>query len=192
MFVRQLAGLLRAGRPPSLLWTDLELIYAEEDSAFADRARPLISAVGRAAGMGLSVPDALRDVLGPVPRDTTRGIVSGAIDRLWVDLAGCLAVAEKSGAPLATILDHYAAQLEADLAGRAARETALAGPRATVVLLTWLPVVGLLLGFALGVDPAEVLFGGPLGRAALCVGILLMIVSRSWSARLVRRAESAR
>lgn len=192
LFVRQMAGLLRAGRPPSVLWADLEGVYAEDDTAFAVRARPAISAVRRASAMGLSVPEALRETLGPTPQDDAGGPVSEAFDRLWVDLAGCLTVAERSGAPLATILDQYAAQLEADLVGRAARETALAGPRATVVLLTWLPVVGLLLGVALGVQPLDVLVGDPLGRWALVMGVLLMIASRAWSGRLVRRAEAAR
>jgi tight adherence protein B len=191
MFVRQMAGLLRAGRSPSVLWTDLDRIYAEEDTTFAEEARPVIAAAGRSSALGLSVPAALRDALGPAVRGSRAAAITG-VDRLWVDLAGCLEVAERSGAPLAALLDHYATQLEADLAGRAARETALAGPRATVVLLTWLPVVGLLLGFALGADPVEVLLGHPLGRAALCSGALLMVVSRAWSGRLVRRAGSAR
>ncbi|WP_241742733.1 type II secretion system F family protein [Arthrobacter bussei] len=191
LFVRQMAGLLRAGRPPSVLWADLDAVYAEEDTGFAARARPVISAARRASALGLSVPEALSDALGPAPRDVTGGLLSEAVGRLWGDLAACLAVAERSGAPLATILDHYAAQLESEFAGRAARETALAGPRATVVLLTWLPVVGLLLGFALGVDPVQVLSTDPFGRSAFCVGVILMIVARSWSGRLVRRAESA-
>ena len=92
------------------------------------------------------------------------------------------------GAPLAGILERYAAQLDADLEGLSARETALAGPRATVVLLAWLPAVGLFLGFALGLNPLEVLLGSFLGRLALAAGLLLMIVSRIWSGALVRRA----
>ncbi len=190
LFVRQMAGLLRAGRPPSVLWIDLEGVYAKEGTGFAARARPVISAARRASALGLSVPETLSDALGAAPQDTTGGFLTEAVGRLWGDLAACLAVAERSGAPLATILDHYAAQLEAEFAGRAARERALAGPRATVVLLTWLPVVGLLLGFALGVDPVQVLSTDPWGRSALCTGVLLMVVARWWSGRLVRRAES--
>ena len=107
---------------------------------------------------------------------------------MWVDLAGCLEVAERSGAPLANILEQYAGQLDAHLDGVGARETALAGPRATVVLLAWLPVVGLGLGFALGVNPLELLTGSPLGLSALSAGVLLMVAARSWSRSLIRRA----
>ena len=38
-------------------------------------------------------------------------------------------------------------------------------------LLTWLPVMGLGLGMALGVDPLAMLFGTPLGMAALAAGV---------------------
>ncbi|MEC5198861.1 tight adherence protein B [Arthrobacter sp. PL16] len=188
LFVHQLAGLLRAGRPPFVLWADMERIYADGNSDFAVAALPVISTARRAAELGLSIPHALRMATGPSSgRADGRGATTH-MDRLWVDLAGCLIVAERSGAPLAGILEQYAAQLDADLDGLSAQETVLAGPRATVVLLAWLPGVGLILGFALGVDPPEVLFGSPLGRLTLATGVLLMITSRLWSRRLVRRA----
>ncbi|WP_225437602.1 type II secretion system F family protein [Arthrobacter sedimenti] len=191
LFVHQLAGLLRAGRPPHVLWADLEVVYADHHSAFGDAALPVIATARRAAGLGLSVPDALRQAAGG-PSDTGRRASSSPhVDRLWIDLAGCLEVAERSGAPLAGILEHYAAQLDAQLDGLSARDTALAGPRATVVLLAWLPVVGLVLGFALGINPFEVLAGSALGRLALMTGVVLMVASRVWSRRLVQRAGGA-
>jgi tight adherence protein B len=139
--------------------------------------------------LGLSVPDALREATGRVTDPTARGQSHQRLARLWVDLAGCLIVAERSGAPLAGILEQYAAQLDADLDGLSARETALAGPRATVVLLAWLPVVVLALGFALGLNPLEILLGSLPGRSALAAGVLLIMASRIWSRRLVRHAE---
>ncbi|WP_181035033.1 type II secretion system F family protein [Arthrobacter sp. B0490] len=188
LFVHQLAGLLRAGRPSQVLWADMERVYADAPTAFARAALPMISTARRAAELGLSVPDALRQAAGAAPDPGVRGQPQARLTRLWIDLSGCLIVAERSGAPLAGILTQYAAQLDADLDGLSARETALAGPRATVVLLAWLPVVGLVLGFALGVNPLEILLGSSLGRIALAAGILLMIVSRFWSRRLVSRA----
>jgi tight adherence protein B len=191
LFVLQLAGLLRAGRPPHVLWADMERVHAGSRSAFATVALPVLATARRAAELGLSVPEALRQATARSGASAAGGPDHEHLDRLWVDLSGCLIVAERSGAPLARILEQYAAQLVADLDGLSAREAALAGPRATVVLLAWLPAVGLVLGFALGLNPLAVLLGSFLGRAALAAGVVLMIASRVWTRRLVRRASAA-
>ena len=111
--------------------------------------------------------------------------------RVWLQLAACFDVAEASGCPLADVLTRFAAQLEAEDDAEAARQTALAGPRATVRLLTWLPFLGLGLGVLLGADPVAVLLGTPLGVAALAAGLALTAAGRIWSSRLVRTAEGA-
>ncbi|MBG6224481.1 tight adherence protein B [Arthrobacter sp. CAN_A2] len=191
LFVHQLAGLLRAGRPPHVLWEDMERVHADGRTAFAEAALPVIATARRAAELGLSVPDALCQARDDSPGSSGGGRTGTRVDRLWIDLAGCLIVAERSGAPLAGILEQYAVQLDAQLDGLSARETALAGPRATVVLLAWLPAVGLVLAFALGVNPLEVLLGSSLGRLALASGVLLMLVARLWSRSLVRRVDGA-
>ncbi|MDR7082602.1 tight adherence protein B [Arthrobacter ginsengisoli] len=108
--------------------------------------------------------------------------------RVWFQLAACFDVAEASGCPLADVLTRFAAQLEAEDDAEAARQTALAGPRATVRLLTWLPFLGLGLGVLLGVDPVETLLGTPWGVSALAAGLALTAAGRIWSARLVRAA----
>ncbi len=108
--------------------------------------------------------------------------------RIWGELAACFEIAEASGCPLADVLTRFAAQLEVEDDAEAARQTALAGPKATVTLLTWLPLLGLGLGMALGVDPLSVLLGTPLGTAALAAGVVLTVAGRIWSARLVRSA----
>jgi tight adherence protein B len=111
--------------------------------------------------------------------------------RTWSELAACFDIAEASGCPLADVLTRFAAQLEAEDDADAARGTALAGPKATVALLTWLPVLGLGLGAALGVDPLAVLLGTPLGLAALAAGAGLTVAGRIWSAKLVATAAAA-
>ncbi|WDF32888.1 type II secretion system F family protein [Arthrobacter agilis] len=188
LFIHQLAGLLRAGRPPHLLWSDMERVYSETPTVFARTALPVIATARRAADLGLSVPDALRAAGGRATGQARAPVNADRAIGLWVDLAGCLVVAERSGVPLAAILERYATHLEAGLDSAAARETVLAGPRATVVLLAWLPVIGLVLGFALGVDPVQVLLGSPLGLLTLGTGAVLMVVARLWSRRLVQRA----
>ncbi|WP_434995038.1 type II secretion system F family protein [Arthrobacter sp. Ld5] len=188
LFVHQLAGLLRAGRPPHHLWEDMERVHTDGRTAFAAAALPVIATARRAAELGLSVPDALRQAL-DTGSGPPRGGAGAQVDRLWIDLAGCLIVAERSGAPLAGILEQYARQLDTQLDSLSARETALAGPRATVLLLAWLPAVGLVLALALGVNPLEVLLGSALGRLTLAVGVVLMLLARLWSRHLVGRVD---
>jgi tight adherence protein B len=107
---------------------------------------------------------------------------------VWGQLAACFDIAEASGCPLADVLTRFAAQLEAEDDADAARQTALAGPRATVRLLGWLPLLGLGLGMLLGVDPVRILLGTPYGMAALATGVVLAAAGRIWSARLIRAA----
>jgi len=138
------------------------------------------------------------DAPGPGPAGAVRGLRgrgAGARDVLstaqqdsWRDVAACFEVCEASGAPLAAVLQRLAARLEAEQDAAALRATALAGPRATVRLLSWLPFIGLLLGTAMGVDPFAVLLGDPLGWGCLLAGIALTGLGRWWSNRLILAA----
>ncbi|KNC17330.1 hypothetical protein AC792_14420 [Arthrobacter sp. RIT-PI-e] len=188
LFVHQLAGLLKAGRPPSAPWAGIETVYAASGSAFGNAVLPRLAPARRAADLGLSVPEALRQSAGPTGGVGGSDALTRGTARLWADLAACLEISERSGAPLAGILEHYAGQADAGLGGAPARATAPAGPRATVLPLAWLPAVGLVLAFALGINPLTVLLGTGAGRLALAAGILLMVIARMWSTRLGQHA----
>lgn len=97
----------------------------------------------------------------------------------------------ETGAPAAAVLDRMLAAVAADVAAARAREAALAGPRATARLLVWLPLVGALVGAALGADPVGAALDGGGGTAAVLTGCVLSVVGRRWTAALVRRAEAA-
>jgi tight adherence protein B len=160
-----------------------------------------ILAAARAAALrGSSVASAIRREVsgssaGEGPVVLAMGAVGGARAGrdvyVWGELAACFDTAEASGCPLADVLARFAAHLETEDDAEAARETALAGPRATVRLLTWLPLSGLALGLLLGVDPVATLLGNPWGLAALAAGAALTAVGRLWSSRLVRAAAEA-
>lgn len=105
----------------------------------------------------------------------------------WKDIATAWAVAAAVGAPLSDTLRSAVAAL------RDAREVhddvvvALSEPVATARLLTWLPLLGIPLGIALGLDPLRVVTE-PFGAAAVIAGVLLIGVSHVWTRRLARRA----
>lgn len=220
LLVQQLAALLKGGRTPARLWDELWLVHAGRietgSGGISYGAASRVDRGGRAArvsgpraagrsGAGLSAGSLV--MLAAVRAAAHRGSpVSAAIrnsvqqafpwtdgreSRIWCELAACFDIAEASGCPLADVLTRFAAQLEVEDDAEAARQTALAGPKATVTLLTWLPLMGLGLGMALGVDPLSILFGTPLGMAAFAAGVALTVAGRIWSARLVRGAAGA-
>lgn len=217
LLVQQMAALLKGGRAPIRLWDELWLLHGGGPAApvavsahvsgagSAGRSLVLSPGSGRmlaaaraAAVRGSPVGAAIRYAAArPGNTETGKAWGSGAREsaralRVWVQLAACFDIAEASGCPLAEVLTRFAAQLEAEDDAEAARQTALAGPRATVRLLTWLPFLGLGLGVLLGVDPVGILLGTPLGVAALAAGLFLTVAGRIWSSRLVRAAERPR
>jgi tight adherence protein B len=101
-------------------------------------------------------------------------------------------LADHLGAPLADVLDRCSVGVVAAGQAEAARRVALAGPTSTARLLTALPLVGLLLGVALGVDPGSALLDGGLGSAAGLAGLALLVVGHRWTSRLVEAARGAR
>lgn len=163
-------------------------------------SRRILAAARAAARRGSSVAAAIRREVSAVSAGAgavitvTRGAVGIRARRdvrVWGELAACFDTAEASGCPLADVLARFAAHLETEDDAEAARQTALAGPRATVRLLTWLPLSGLGLGLLLGVDPVATLLGNPWGLSALGAGVALTAVGRLWSTRLVRAAAEA-
>ena len=104
-------------------------------------------------------------------------------------LAACWQVSERSGGVLAPSIARLAATLREDEQVRREVAAQLAGPRATAVLLALLPAFGLLMGTAMGADPAAVLLGPPVGKVCLVVGAALEGVGLLWTGWIVRRAE---
>lgn len=197
--VQQLAALLRGGRAPARLWDELWLLYAGAaapggpvdrvpGAALAPASVAMLAATRAAALRGSPVAEAIRSTGAGTPSGGGAAAATSHERGVWSQLAACFDIAEASGCPLADVLTRFAAQLEAEDDADAARQTALAGPRATVRLLGWLPLLGLGLGMLLGVDPVRILLGTPYGIAALATGVALAAAGRIWSARLVRAA----
>ena len=103
-------------------------------------------------------------------------------------LAACWQVCGHAGSGLSAAVDRLADGLRARRAQERAVEAALAGARATAVLLALLPVAGLGLGAALGARPLHVLLHTPLGVACLALGLALEAVGTWWTRRIVAAA----
>lgn len=105
------------------------------------------------------------------------------------DLQLSLHMSESAGAPLATSLERAAEHAEERIDALLGRQSALAAPRATGRILSWLPLLGLGLGVLMGSDLVGVLTGSLLGALTGMLGLGLAFAGRCWTAALVHRAE---
>ena len=98
-------------------------------------------------------------------------------------LAGALA--ERTGAPAADLVERIEADARAADRARASASAQAAGAQATALMLATLPVAGLGLGVVMGADPLRVLLHTPLGAACGLVAVILQTGGLLWSERLV-------
>jgi tight adherence protein B len=101
-------------------------------------------------------------------------------------VATAIRVADRTGAPLADLLDR----LEVDLRGldrvRLTAAAHAAGTRATAGLLAVLPLAGIGVGYGMGADPLHVLLHTPVGAGCVLAALLLQLAGLGWTARLTR------
>ncbi|MGW7272187.1 type II secretion system F family protein [Streptomyces sp. NPDC054864] len=175
----ELAGEVRAGRQPG-----------EALRAAAAGDGPGLAGTGAGNGLG----EARAGVLAAA---RFGGDVPGALEeaarapgaRGLVGLAACWRVAVDRGAGLAAGLERLEGALRAERDQRADLRAQLAGARSTAVMLAGLPVLGLLMGSALGASPLRVLLHTGAGLGCLAVGGALEGVGVWWALRIVRGAE---
>lgn len=96
-----------------------------------------------------------------------------------------------TGMALAGVLDRVAADLHAEQEHRRTVEAVLAGPRASALLLAGLPLVGIVLGGAMGARPLAVLTSSTAGQLLCLGGVSLDVAGLMWMRRLLRGAELA-
>jgi tight adherence protein B len=159
--VLRLSVLLRAGVTPIRAWTYV-----------ADGGDPIAERVRAALAEGADPAPVFASTGGP-----------------WRDVGAAWRVATTVGAPLAASLREVAEALRDGQQAVDEVRVALAEPAATARLMSWLPLVAVGLGIALGFDTIAVLAANPLGIACLVAGGVLIVVSRRWSAALVRKAQ---
>ncbi|MFI6528743.1 type II secretion system F family protein [Streptomyces uncialis] len=165
-----LVGEMRAGRHPGEALSEV----ARAPDGGLGAARTTVLAAARFGG--------------DVPGELTAAARESGAEGL-VGLAVCWRVAVDQGAGLAAGLERLEAALRAERDQRAELRAQLAGARATAVMLAGLPVVGLLLGAALGAEPLRVLLHTGPGLVCLAVGGALEVTGLWWASRIVRGAE---
>lgn len=147
---------------------------ANSGSHQGDRLDFVTRAMAAAAADGAS--------LGPLWGAAARS--TGSVELLL--LAQAWSLTEDMGAPLAQAVRTTAGLLEARIAHERRLAAAVAGARATVNVLTVLPVGGPLMALVLGIGPVELYAGSRLTEACLILGLGLACVGRLWVRRMVR------
>ncbi|WP_405428103.1 type II secretion system F family protein [Micromonospora sp. NBC_00617] len=109
---------------------------------------------------------------------------SGRADRLRELTSAAVRLADRTGAPLAELVERIEADARATDRGLAAAAAQAAGARATAWLLAALPVGGIGLGYGIGVDPLAVLLHSTVGGACAVIAVALQIVGLLWAERL--------
>lgn len=104
------------------------------------------------------------------------------------EVARLVAVCRTTGAPLLEALRSL--QSARAQAANTAQEllAELAGPQATVKLVTWLPVGVVILAQGLGFDILDALLTNLLAQLSVIAGVVLLVVANRWSNRMVRAA----
>jgi tight adherence protein B len=168
---RAIAAELRAGRASADAFA--AAVHAGPTGLHAE-LMPAV-AVGRRGDSG-DLADAVARAAGSPGCDGLRAIVA------------CWRVAAASGAALAPAIDRVADALQDEIdLGREVSST-MAGPRATVHVLAGLPVIGLLLGTAIGARPVDFLFGSVPGVGCVLGAVVLDALGVTWARRIARRA----
>jgi tight adherence protein B len=142
-----LAGELRAGRTPR-----------EALVAAAQSAGPLSGAIAAAAA-AVEVGGSAAAELAEASRIQGAGRLR-SVSAAW-------AVTESAGGRVALVLERMGEAMDRDAELRREMDAAMAAPRATMVMLAGLPLIGIGLGQALGARPVHLLLYRPLGWGLL-------------------------
>ncbi|MGN9811123.1 hypothetical protein ACTMSW_17405 [Micromonospora sp. BQ11] len=105
-------------------------------------------------------------------------------DRITRLTRAAVQLADRTGAPLAELVERIEADARSTDRGWEAAAAQAAGARATAWLLAALPLGGVGLGYGIGVDPVAVLLHTPLGGASAIVAVVLQTAGLFWTERL--------
>lgn len=168
--VRALVAELRAGAHPAA---------AAEGAATecTPQAAEAMTAISAAARLGGDIAPALRRCAAATP----------ALSPVLDQLAEAWAMVNRYGLPLAEVLDAVHRDLEHRVRFASQVRARMAGPRSAALVLTLLPVIGVLLGELMGAHPLRVLGFTGAGQALLLLGTGLSCAGVAWSARLTDR-----
>lgn len=169
--LEELVALLEAGLPPGQAWAAIGERHREE-AFIAEVTAPQ------------AVATSLRDRLHAAAKRQAQHPVAASTAIAWH-------VTDALGSSAVPVLDALLAAMRWSQDVELAREEALAQPRATLLTLATLPLVGYALAFGLGANPFRILFGSPLGYVLLAAGVVFTAVTVLVVSWVIRRSAQA-
>lgn len=170
------APALHAGLPPAAA---IRLAVESQPGEPTEAHGRFVEQLDATAASGLAISDAWVALA-----DRSRSRPIGFVAAAW-------RLSEVTGAPLAAAVERAARGLREARTRERRVAVAVAGPRATVLVLTALPLTGPIFGLACGITPTELYLGSPLSTASVAAGFGLVLLGRWWCRRLVSSASSA-
>ncbi|MBB3050158.1 tight adherence protein B [Prauserella isguenensis] len=169
--LRAMAGDLRSGAHPA----------TAAESAAQD-AHTDIASVFRAIAVSVRLGGNPDTSLTGLPAGTG-SLPAGVLERVTT----AWSLARRHGLALADVVDavHRDVATRARLAGTL--DARMAGPRASALILAGLPVLGVLLGEAMGAAPLAVLLTTTAGQVLLAVGAALLLGGVAWTSAITGR-----
>ncbi|BCJ52846.1 hypothetical protein Asp14428_43210 [Actinoplanes sp. NBRC 14428] len=140
---------------------------------------------GGRAHAGFSGGRARAGFSGGRAHDGLPGGGAGIGGRLGELTAAAERLAERTGAPMADLIERIETDARAADRAVAAAAAQVAGAQATALLLAALPAGGIALGYGMGADPLRILLRTPLGGACAVGAVLLQVAGLLWAERLV-------
>ena len=137
---------------------------------------PSLGSVAAATHLGGGIPDALRFVSSQ----------PGA--EVLAELASAWEVSERSGAPMARVLDRLADRMRDERELRREVDAGLGPARSTARIMAVLPVFGLAMGASAGANPLRTLTATLVGSLCLAGGSTLACAGISWVDAIAARA----
>lgn len=108
--------------------------------------------------------------------------VAQRFERTWV-------LSQRLGGSPKPALQRLAEVLDAQESQLQQIELAYAAPKATARLVMGLPIIALLLGQLLGLNPVAAIIGSPIGFISFALGLVLLVVGQLWVQQLLVKAQ---
>jgi tight adherence protein B len=153
----------------------------------SDQALAAVAAVGGPLQSVLAAAVSAVSLGSDAPAELARAAETPGAERLRY-VAAAWAVASSTGGRVAVVLERLSQSMDDDDELRRELDAAMAGPRATMVMLGGLPLLGLGLGQAVGAHPVSMLLHRPLGWGLLTAAALLDGLGVAVTAAIARAA----
>ena len=155
-------------------------VGAHPVAAIDTASREIEGRVGESCGAVAARAHLGADVVSGLRAESRRSLVPGHWDRLAV----CWQLAQQHGLAIASLMQAAQRDLAERERFRSRVDAGMAGARTTGTVLAGLPVLGVLMGCAIGADPLGFLLSDGAGGWLLWIGTALVGAGLLWSDRI--------